>query len=143
VVVLYDTLVRDLHRAIAAMDEDGVEKRVAAVNHALLVIGELQGVLDFEHGGEPARNLESYYKVIRGLILQGSMHGSRQALEEVIAMVARVRAAWSQIEQHIPTGKPSPLHSGVSNAEPKQVTTHDCSGTSEASSESTGGGWRA
>ena len=55
VVALYDALLRDLHKATTAIAAGHVESRVAAANHALTIIGELQGVLDFEHGGEPAR----------------------------------------------------------------------------------------
>ena len=47
VVALYDIILRDLHRAIAAMEAGQVEKRISAANHALTTIGELQGVLDF------------------------------------------------------------------------------------------------
>jgi flagellar protein FliS len=143
VVALYDTIVRDLHRATGGMEAGDVEKRVAAVNHALLVIGELQGVLDFERGGEAARNLENYYKVIRGLILQGSMQGSRQILEEVIAMVVRVRAAWSQIEQQVPHSSTGFERSAVPSEDPNPVAAQNHPGTSDGSWKSTSGGWRA
>ena len=100
VVSLYDTILRDLHRANDSLATGQVEQRVAAVNHALLVIGELQGVLDFERGGEPARNLESFYKAARNLILQASMKGSAETFQEVISMVMRIRTAWAQIERN-------------------------------------------
>jgi flagellin-specific chaperone FliS len=45
VVALYDIIVRDLRRAVEAIDAKQIEARVNASNHALMVIGELQGVL--------------------------------------------------------------------------------------------------
>jgi flagellin-specific chaperone FliS len=42
---------------------------VNALNHALIVLGELQGVLDYERGGQVARNLSDFYTVGRVLIL--------------------------------------------------------------------------
>ena len=46
VIALYDTILRDFHRAMAAIGAGQIEKRVNALNHALIVVGELQGVLD-------------------------------------------------------------------------------------------------
>ncbi|HUN60843.1 MAG TPA: flagellar export chaperone FliS [Candidatus Sulfotelmatobacter sp.] len=106
VVALYDTIVRDLHRAVQAVAAGDVEKRVAAVNHALLVISELQGVLDFERGGEPARNLENFYKVARGLILKGSLTCSQETFREAVSMITRVRAAWAKIDGTVPDPQP-------------------------------------
>ena len=99
VVTLYDTILRDLHRAIAAIEAGQIEKRVNATNHALMVIGELQGVLDFERGGEAARNLSNFYNVTRTMIMNASMTSSREKLNELIAMFTRLRAAWSQVER--------------------------------------------
>jgi len=116
IIALYDTILRDLHRATDSLAGGQVEQRVAAVNHALLVIGELQGVLDFERGGEPARNLGTFYKVARNLILQASMKGSAETLRDVISMVMRIRAAWAQIE-HLTETAGTSERAGVSTAE--------------------------
>jgi flagellar protein FliS len=116
VVSLYDTILRDLHRATDALAAGQVEQRVAAVNHALLVIGELQGVLDFERGGEPARNLDGFYKVARNLILQASMKGSAGTFQEVISMLTRIRAAWAQVERSVEAAGIAE-HTGIPGAE--------------------------
>src|SRR5271157_5817452 len=80
VVALYDTILRDLHRATAAIDTGEIEKRCNSINHALTVIGELQGVLDFERGGEPAQNLNNFYNVTRVMITQAGVTSSREGL---------------------------------------------------------------
>jgi flagellar protein FliS len=101
VVALYDTIVRDFHRAIAAIESEQIERRVNAGNHALMVIGELQGVLDFERGGEAARRLQSFYKVTRAMTLEASVRSSREKFLEMISMFARLRAAWSKIKRTV------------------------------------------
>ena len=106
VVALYDVILRDFRRAIAAVAAGQIEKRVEAVNHALVVIGELQGVLDFKRGGEPARNLDIFYKVARSMVTRASILNSQEAFEELVAMFTRVRAAWSQIERAVPCSEP-------------------------------------
>src|SRR5882672_157839 len=56
VVALYDRILRDIRGAISAIGAGQIENRVNSLNHALTIIGELQGVLDHERGGEAARN---------------------------------------------------------------------------------------
>jgi flagellar protein FliS len=107
VVALYDTILRDFHRAIAAIESEQIERRVNAGNHALMVIGELQGVLDFERGGEAARRLQSFYKVTRAMTLEASVRSSREKFLELISMFARLRGAWSKIERTVGFSEPT------------------------------------
>jgi flagellar secretion chaperone FliS len=107
VLALYDTILRDSHRTIAAIDAGQIEKRVNMTNHALVVIGELQGVLDFDRGGEAARNLSNFYNVARSMILEASITNSREKLVEVIAMFMRLRSAWSQVERKLGPSEPT------------------------------------
>ena len=107
VVALYDIILRDLHRTMAAIEAGQIEKRCNAINHALLVIGELQGVLDFERGGEPARRLNSFYNVTRAMATEAGVMSSREKLAELIGMYTRVRAVWSQVERTIGPSEPS------------------------------------
>jgi len=102
VVALYDTILRDLHRSMAAVAAGKIEDRVNASNHALTVIAELQSVLDFERGGEVARNLNNFYNVTRPMITQASMTSSVENFKELIAMYSRIRAAWAQVERTVP-----------------------------------------
>jgi flagellar secretion chaperone FliS len=107
VVALYDTILRDVHRAMAAIAAGQIEKRVNAVNHALLVIGELQGVLDFARGGDAARNLNSFYAVTRGMINEASVNTSREKFQEVVSMYTKLRSAWSRVEQTVTPSEPT------------------------------------
>jgi flagellar secretion chaperone FliS len=102
IVALYDTILRDLRRSIAAIESGKIEARVNAVNHALTVIGELQGVLDYEKGGEAARNLSAFYDVTRSMLVKASVCNSREQCQELLSMFTRVRTAWATIEPNIP-----------------------------------------
>lgn len=108
VVALYDTILRDLHRASAAVEAGHIEKRCNAINHALTVIGELQGVLDFERGGEAARHLNSFYNVTRAKVTHAGVTSSHDELKELIGMFTRMRAAWSKVERTVGTSEPPP-----------------------------------
>lgn len=102
VVALYDRILRDLHDGLAAIETGSVERRVQPLNHALTIIGELQGVLDFEQGGQPAKHLNSFYNVTRGMILEAGVNSSQEKLRELVGMFARLRAAWAQVERLAP-----------------------------------------
>jgi flagellar biosynthetic protein FliS len=141
VIALYGTILRDFHRAMAAISAGKIEKRVNALNHALIVVGELQGVLDYKRGDEAARNLSDFYTVARALITQASMTGSAEKLQELIGMFTRIRSAWAKAEQTIGASEPtqrlrisSEAHSGFSQNAPAGP---------ENSSDSNGGRWSA
>lgn len=102
VVVLYDAILQDFFRALAALQAGKIETRVEEMNHALTVIAHLQGVLDFERGGEAAPQLERFYVVTRGLIVKANFNPKPDTLEELIRLYGGLREAWSQVEQESP-----------------------------------------
>jgi flagellar protein FliS len=103
VVALYDTILRDFYRAQAAMDARNIEARAFELNHAIIVVGELQNVLDFERGGEAAMRLKSFYEVARTMILEVSVNPSNEGLKRLIEIFLPVRQAWKQISEQLPT----------------------------------------
>lgn len=99
IVSLFDQVIRDLRRAVEALDRKDTERRTSFLNHAHLVIAELQNVLDYERGGEPATRFETFYRVTRGMLLKAQIQASRGQLLEVIDMYAGMRQAWHQASQ--------------------------------------------
>lgn len=87
VVMLYEQLVHDLQRALAAMERNDIEARVREIDHALIVIGQLQGTLDHEQGPEVARNLDRFYDVLRASLLEAHI--------KVSAPILRKQISWS------------------------------------------------
>jgi flagellar protein FliS len=102
VVSLYDTILRDFVRALAALQAGDVETRVFELNHAILVIAHLQSVLDHERGGEAAKQFEQFYNVTCGMIVDANIRATPQALEELIDLYGGLRQAWFQAEQQLP-----------------------------------------
>lgn len=98
ILALYDTILRDFGRALGALQAGDIEMRVFELNHAVMVIGHLQSVLDHEQGGEPASHLDRFYNVTRGLIVQANFEPTTESIEELIALYSGVRQAWYQAE---------------------------------------------
>jgi len=97
VVMLYDILFDDLQRAISAIRARNIESRTAEVKHALGVLERLQGTLNFEQGGDAARNMDRLYSIVRAKLLEAHLKTSAEILQNQIALLAPIREAWKQI----------------------------------------------
>ncbi|HTA58806.1 MAG TPA: flagellar export chaperone FliS [Candidatus Baltobacteraceae bacterium] len=141
VVALYDRILRDLRSAIAAIGAGQIENRVNSLNHALTIIGELQGVLDFQRGGEAARNLNSFYTITRGMVTEAGVTSSVDQLQELVSMFARLRAAWAQVERTVAPVDPTQRLRVSSQARAQHA--QNISPSPEHSVGAETGGWRA
>src|SRR5262249_23560942 len=98
IITQFDQILRDLRRAVAALDSGDVESRTAHINHALLVIAQLQNVLDHARGGEAASRFEQFYNGTRPMLIQAQFAASREILQQCMDMYLALRQAWHQAE---------------------------------------------
>jgi flagellar protein FliS len=113
VVLLYDQLLRDLQRALDAFRKQDIERRCGELNHALVVLAQLQGSLNLDGGGEAAQSLDRFYDLVRENLLRASMEGSAALLEKQWRNILGVREAWLEVERR---QSPPPPRSGAANA---------------------------
>src|SRR5664279_481538 len=99
VVLLYDSAIDDIRRAMEAMKQGDIETRSAQVAHALIVLQQLQGTLDFEHGGAAARQFEQFYNLIRAKLLEAQIRGSSDTMQKQLRFMSEVRDCWIQAER--------------------------------------------
>ena len=85
---------------ILAARNGEIEYRVKSLNHALLVIAELESVLDHKNGGEVARRLKGLYQVTRAMMLQENLRARPEGIERLIALYLPVRQAWQEAERN-------------------------------------------
>jgi len=115
VVALYETMIADLARAEAAMRDDNIERRTHEIQHAITVLGVLQGTLNFEKGGRPAQELDRFYSTMRARILEAQLRSSKPILDSVIGYFTEVCEAWREVDLQLTknslseesTGRPS------------------------------------
>lgn len=101
IVLLFDTILRDFGRALAALEAGDVPTRVSELNHAVLVIGHLQSILNFERGEEAAKQFDRFYTITRAMILQANIRATPESIEELIDLYGGVRQAWGQAEKKL------------------------------------------
>lgn len=108
VILLYEQAIEDLRRALAALVRGDIEGRTREIDHAILVVGHLQGTLDQERGGKVAANLERFYQQFRAGLLDAQCKQSAALLERQISHLMEVHQAWCHVEKDI-----APLPSGA------------------------------
>jgi flagellar protein FliS len=101
VVLLYEQALDDLRYAIAALEKGEIEARTRKINHAIVVIGQLQASLDLEQGGQVARNLERFYQVVRKGLVAAQFQQSARALQEQVSHLLLVHKAWLEVERAV------------------------------------------
>ena len=99
VVLLYDSAIEDMRRALAAMKKGEIEARSAAVGHALMVLQQLQGTLDFERGGAAAKQFEQFYSLVRAKLLEAQIRSSPDLMQQQIRFLSEVRDCWTQAKR--------------------------------------------
>jgi flagellar protein FliS len=99
VVILYDAAIEDMRRSLTAMKKGEIEARTAAVQHALIILQQLQGTLDFERGGSSARQFEQFYNLVRAKLLEAQLRSSPELMQQQIRFMSEVRDCWLQAKR--------------------------------------------
>jgi flagellar protein FliS len=97
-IALFDTLAGDLRRAANALRKNDIESRCRELNHAALVIGQLESWIDLKAAGESAQSLSRFYAYLRAKMLEASATKSAALLDAQIEMILHVRSAWQQLD---------------------------------------------
>ena len=105
VVMLYDSAIVFLRRAIAAMEANDIQQRCDHLKRALAIIAQLEGTLNMELGGEVAQTLKSFYLYSRAQAMKAHIESSAEILRSLIEKFSTVREAWYEAEHG---QKPSP-----------------------------------
>lgn len=116
VVVLYDATIEDMRHALLAMQQHDIEACVRHIGHALIVLQQLQGTLDFERGGEAARQFERFYNLVRGKLLEAQIRNSAQIVREQMRYFSEVRDCWMQANRTLqPASNPGAPSASAGN----------------------------
>ncbi|HUA01665.1 MAG TPA: flagellar export chaperone FliS [Candidatus Aquilonibacter sp.] len=97
--MIYEVAIKELNRAIRAIDEKKIDDRVKATNQFFRAITELRTGLDYERGGDVARRLGRFYQIARGEILDASIRVDRSLYEKHLRLFSEMREAWRTVEK--------------------------------------------
>jgi flagellar secretion chaperone FliS len=94
IVMLYDGAIKFLKLAVADIEAKDIAAKAEHSNRALDIINYLQGILDFERGGEVAPALDNLYRSITVLVIRASVELDANLMRQAAELLIPVRDAW-------------------------------------------------
>ena len=100
--MLFDGLIESLSTARGHMERGAISEKSKALARAGRIVVGLQGALDFEKGGDIARNLNDLYSYITRRLFHVNANNDLEALKEVHNLMNEIRTAWLQVPSLVP-----------------------------------------
>lgn len=99
ILMLYDSAVKNINLSLEDLNEEPVryDKLSNQIIKAQEIVTELMVSLDFEKGGEIAKNLFSLYMYMNRKLLDANINKDKRPLEEVKKLLQELRAAWTEV----------------------------------------------
>lgn len=109
--MLFDGLIESLATARGHMERGAIVEKGKSLARASRIVVGLQGALDFEKGGDIARNLNDLYSYITRRLFHVNANNDLDALQEVHNLMNEIRAAWNQVPALVPgSARPAVLN---------------------------------
>lgn len=121
VVLLYEQVVQDLQRALAAIKQNSIQQRTREINHAIAILGQLNGTLDMEKGGQVALNLRHFYEDAKNNLVLAQAQVSSEIIRGQITDLLELREAWCEVNRRLE----QPSNSGIEPIRQSPSTTSD------------------
>ena len=124
IIMLYDEAIKNLDKGLELLDLNTTGRkdpgRIEHVNKAILkvqeIVTELSVSLDFEQGGEIAKNLFSLYTWFNQELLEGNIKQDIKRLTVVRNLMNELRSAWHEIVAKTTTENTGKVVGGINIA---------------------------
>jgi flagellar protein FliS len=100
--MLFDGLIESLSTARGHIERGTINEKSKALARAGRIVVGLQGALDFDKGGDIARNLNDLYSYVTRRLFHVNAHNDLEALDEVQNLMTEIRGAWTMVPQLVP-----------------------------------------
>jgi flagellar protein FliS len=100
--MLFDGLIESMSAAKGHIQHNNIAEKSKAITRASRIVLGLQGALDFEKGGELAKNLDELYNYVTRRLLHVNARNDLEALEEIYGLMIEIRSAWESVPELIP-----------------------------------------
>jgi flagellar protein FliS len=94
VIMLYEAAIQNVKKAAVAIDQKDIPGKGVAIGKAHDIINELLNTLDFEVGGNIAKDLERLYNFMTEQLVKANMEISKEPLQTVQKLLETLLDGW-------------------------------------------------
>jgi flagellar protein FliS len=92
--MLYEGCIRFMKQALAAIDKKDIAGRGTNIGRAFDIVMELNNTLNFEAGGDLAKNLEQLYMFVTDQLTQANIKNDKVPLEHALKTMETLYSGW-------------------------------------------------
>ena len=100
--MLFDGLIESLATAKGHIERGSINEKSKSLARAGRIVVGLQGALDFDKGGDIARNLNDLYSYVTRRLFHVNAHNDLEVLQEVHNLMNEIRGAWQVVPSLVP-----------------------------------------
>lgn len=106
IVLLYDAAIQSIELARRGIETNNLQDKGRFLGRAISIVGELNSVLDFERGGDIARQLHRLYEYMLNELVAANARNNAQHLAGPLRCLTTLREGWRDIaaQQHAAAG---------------------------------------
>src|SRR4051812_33318911 len=93
-IMLYEGAIQNIRKASMAIDKNDLKQKGVFIGKAHDIVNELLNTLDFEVGGEIARDLERLYNYIIYELMKANLENSKDKLENSRKILETLLEGW-------------------------------------------------
>ena len=97
IIMLYEGAIKNLKLSKIAMFEKNIEKANTNLIKTQNILAELMSTLNFEEGGDIAKNLLSLYQYMYEKTVVANVEKNPDPVDEVIGFLEELKDVWAQI----------------------------------------------
>ena len=112
IILCYDGAIRDLREAREFHENHQMDEAYRKIRHAQDIITELMVGLDYERGGDIARNLSRLYNFVLRQLIGINSREDTTVYQHLIKILSNLKEAWEGIRlsvSHVPSAEIQPV----------------------------------
>ena len=93
-ILLYEAAVQNVKKATLCLEKKDLNGKSTHILKTHDILNELTNSLDFDAGGDIARNLERLYNFMVEQLIQANLQNSKEALQMVLKLLETLLSGW-------------------------------------------------
>ena len=93
----YERIILELKASIESIKNDDLRSKINHINKALDILLALKSGLDFDKGGEIAKNLYDIYDFCEKQIMLANLKNDEKIINDIINILSTVKEGWDEL----------------------------------------------